>query len=244
MRHPPFVSPEDADLHALFAAIAARDRSTAAHLLAMSPALAVRPALVGATRKEAPPYFFAEIAHYAYAGDTALHLAAAAYEPELASDLIAHGADVAARNRRGAQPLHYATDGVPGAAHWNPDSQAAVVTLLIRAGADPNAADASGVAPLHRAVRTRCAGAVRALLASGADARRKNQSGSTPLHLAVQTTGRGGSGDPLARAQQVEIIELLLRHGGRPSDENANGRSVEACAPDWARRLLAHPRPA
>jgi len=36
-----------------------------------------------------------------------------------------------------------------------PEAQAATIRGLCAAGADPNALDASGVAPLHRAVRTR-----------------------------------------------------------------------------------------
>jgi ankyrin repeat protein len=69
---------------------------------------------------------------------------------------------------------------------------------------------------LHRAVRTRCAPAVRALLDGGADARRTNKSGSTPMQLATQMTGRGGSGSPEAKAQQALIVQLLERHGATP----------------------------
>ncbi len=138
-----------------------------------------------------------------------MHLAAAAHDLSVVRLLVSKGALVGARNRRGAGPLHYAADGVPGSPVWNPEAQAAVVAFLIRAGADPNAIDKSGVAPLHRAVRTRCSAAVRALLANGADRQRKNKSGSTPLQLAVQTTGRGGSGTASAREQQQQIIALL-----------------------------------
>ena len=102
-------------------------------------------------------------------------------------------------NRRGATPLHYAVGGVPGSTRWDPDAQAATIELLVEAGGDREAADKSGVAPLHVAVRSRCASAVQSLLVSGADPRRKNKSGSTPLHLAVQTTGRGGSGSAAAK---------------------------------------------
>ncbi|MEP6729455.1 MAG: ankyrin repeat domain-containing protein [bacterium] len=86
------------------------------------------------------------------------------------------------------------------------------------AGANANAADRSGVVPLHRAVRTRCAAAVRVLLEHGADVHRLNGRGSAPLQLAIQTTGRGGSGSPEAREQQAEIIRLLLAHGARATD--------------------------
>src|SRR5881275_875960 len=88
--------------------------------LAASPALAVAPAEVGATRQCAPDFFFTEIAHYLYAGDTALHMAAAAFRRPAAELLVSHGADCRAKNRRGAQPLHYAAD----ANHWDPTAQA------------------------------------------------------------------------------------------------------------------------
>ena len=74
--------------------------------LAASPSLATAQADVGATRKGAPDFFFTEIAHYLYAGDTALHVAAAAFRYPAAELLVAHGADCRAKNRRGAEPLH------------------------------------------------------------------------------------------------------------------------------------------
>lgn len=155
--------------------------------------------------KATETHFFDDIKHYIYAGDTALHMAAAAFRSDIAQALIDRGADLAARNRRGAQPLHYAAD----AHHWDPDAQAATISCLIAAGADPNATDKSGVAPLHRAVRTRCAAAVEALLAGGADPLRKNGNGSTPLHLAMHNTGKGGSGTERAHDQQRRIVALL-----------------------------------
>jgi hypothetical protein len=133
-------------------------------------------------------------------------MAAAVYETEIVRQLIALGADIRARNRRGAEPLHYAPVGLPGSDTWNPDTQAATIALLIEAGADPNAIDKSGVTPLHRAVRTRCAAAVKTLLDGGADVRARNNNGSTPLLLATQNTGRGGTGSPEAKAQQHEIL--------------------------------------
>ena len=196
-------------LRALFEAIAAHESAEASRLLVATPALATLTIEAGATREDASGNYFAAIEHYAYAGDSALHFAAAAYEPDIADELLSLGAVVSGRNRRGAQPLHYAADGLPASPSWNPRAQFAVVVRLIRAGADPNARDNSGVAPLHRAVRTRCASAVRALLANGADPHLKNKSGSTPLQLASKATGRGGSGSVLAREQQTEIIELL-----------------------------------
>ena len=96
---------------------------------------------------------------------------------------------------------------------WNPSAQTKIIARLIGAGADPNAVDKSGVAPLHRAVRNRCSAAVRALIDGGADPRAPNRNGSTPLLLATQNTGRGGSGSAEAKAQQKEIFRLLVEHG-------------------------------
>lgn len=174
----------------------------AAAMLAASPGLARERLVKG-------DIFLEAITHYAYAGDTALHIAAAAYETGLVKRLLEMGADVSAANRRGAQALHYAADGLPGSAHWDPKRQGEVIARLIAAGADPDAMDKSGVAPLHRAVRTRCSGAVKALIAGGADAGKKNGAGSTPMDLAVKLSGRGGSGSAEARAEQAKIVALL-----------------------------------
>ncbi|MDQ1376248.1 MAG: uncharacterized protein QOE15_421 [Acidimicrobiaceae bacterium] len=203
----------DAVLMTLVQAIIADDTATASRLLVASPTLASARAEVGATRRAAEEYYLDEIEHYLYAGDTALHVAAAGYRPEIIRLLAAMAADVGAENRRGAQPLHYAVDGMPGSRTWNPPAQAETVRCLIEAGADPDATDKSGVTPLHRAVRTRCAAAVRALLDGGADPRHTNRSGTTPMQLAIWTTGRGGSGSPESKAQQLEIVDLLERCG-------------------------------
>src|SRR5262245_12318513 len=189
----------------------------------------------GATRQVSTPFFFTNIAHYRYAGDTPLHMAAAAFQRAIAMVLVAHGADCRAKNRRGAEPLHYAAD----ANRWDPMAQAETIAYLISVGADPNALDRSGVAPLHRAVRTRSLAAVRALVDGGADPRTRNVSGATPVHLAVQTTGRLGSGAQQAREQQAAIVSLLLERGAKVSDQDRRGRDVrQAAASDWAKALL------
>lgn len=229
----------DAALLSFFRAIALNEAERVCQLLAASPDLARQAIHVGATRQHAVDYFLQEIEHHIYAGDTALHVAARAYQASIARQLIAKDADPRARNRRGAEPLHYAAEGGPGSHTWNPEGHAAIIAYLIEAGADPNAADKGGVTPLHRAVRTRCAAAVRALLANGADPRRKNKSGSTPLHLAVQTTGRGGTGSCLAQEQQKQIIQLLLRRGGQTKDKNGQGKTVlQSIGSGWLRELL------
>lgn len=194
------------------------------------PALATMEFASGATRESRMLFFFPGISRYLNGGDTALHMAAAAFSRPSAELLIGAGADCRARNRHGAEPLHYASD----ANHWSPARQAETIAYLLGLGAAPDVLDDLGVAPLHRAVRTRSSAAVRVLLEGGAPVRQPNHSGSTPLHLAVQTTGRSGSGTALAREEQVAIIRLLLASGAEVSDRDGSGKSVEEAATgDW-----------
>jgi ankyrin repeat protein len=206
----------------LIQAIVCGESSAVSRAIDGDPALAVQASAAGAGRDNAASFFFPEIGHYLYAGDTPLHIAAAAFQPEITGLLLEHGANCRARNRRGAEPAHYAAD----TNHWSPVAQAATLVRLLEAGADPNARDRSGVAPLHRAVRTRSAAAVRALLAHGADPQQPNGGGSTPLLLALQTTGRGGSGADRAKAQQFEIVHVLLEHGARAEDLDRKHRAA------------------
>lgn len=220
-------------------AIVKGNTSEVQRLLASAPSLAAESIAIGATRQRARDFFYPEIGHYLYEGDTPLHAAAAGYRNEIAKELLRNGASVAAVNRRGATPLHYAADGHPNSCGWNPEAQAKMISLLISAGADPNAVDKSGVAPLHRAVRQRCLGAVEALLRGGASIGLKNKSGSPPLHLAVQNTGKGGSGSPKSKALQKKIIALLLKAGANPKDRDSRGKTAAQCTQsDWIHALL------
>jgi ankyrin repeat protein len=233
-------APDEGALRAFFAVIASRDHDGFSRMLDELPDLGRRSLQVGASRQEAKPYFLLPIRHYVYAGDTALHVAAAAHHRGIAESLVAGGAAVRARNRRGAEPLHYAADGGPGLEYSDSTGQPDVISYLVEAGADPNATDKSGVAPLHRAVRDRSSAAVKALLVRGADPLRMNKSGSTPLHLAVQNTGKSNSGSDAAKEEQHRIIVLLLGHGARPSDRDAKGKTVtDAASSPWIRELLA-----
>jgi ankyrin repeat protein len=206
----------------LVQAVVRGETNVVSRMLADDPRLARTQAITGGPRQNASERFFEEITHYLYAGDTALHIAAAAFSRSTAELLVQYGASCAARNRRGAEPLHYAAD----AHRWQPSAQKEVIQCLLAIGADPNALDKSGVSPLHRAVRTRASEAVRALLAGGAQVSLRNGSGSTPLHLAVQDTGRGGAGSERARSEQAKIIAILLQAGARVSDKDGRGQSV------------------
>lgn len=196
-------------LPVLFKAIASNDDVTTHELLHDFPDIA-RQAFPGKRAKSGmQEHFLPEIQLNIYAGDTALHVAAAAYRTDLAREFIDRGALICAQNRRGAQPIHSATVGSPGSHHWNPNAQIEIIAFLISAGANPDAVDKSGVTPLHRAIRNRCSAAVKTLLEAGADYARKNDNGSSAMLLATQTTGRGGTGSEAAKLEQSEIIRLL-----------------------------------
>ena len=199
----------DLALRELVKVIVAGDSAATSRLLNASPQLAKISFQTGATRKSPKPYYLDAVGRYNYQGDTALHMAAAAYQAEAAAKLIAAGANIHAKNRHGDEALHYAAVGNPSSRLWNPPAQVNTITCLIKAGADPNAVNRTGISPLHRAVRTRCADALKVLLANGADPALKNKSGSTPLLLARLNTGRGGSASPEAKLQQKEILRLL-----------------------------------
>jgi hypothetical protein len=201
------------ELMSLVDAILLGNEANVARTLSASPELARAAFQIGASRAIEKPYFLDQIKRYIYAGDTALHIAAAAYQTQIANGLIENGADVRARNRLGYNPLHAAAVGGPGLQTWSPAQQAATIRVLIAAGADPNSTDKRGVTPLHIAVRTRCSLAVQTLLECGADPARRNKSGSDAMLLAANTTGRSGSGSAEAKAEQERIVRLLGMRG-------------------------------
>ncbi len=207
-------------MNKIISAILDDDPAAAKRLLQTDPALATQ--LI-----EKPKLHNSGIVHWIYAGDTALHLAAAGYSIKIVELLLASGADPnAATNHRKSTPLHYATDGFITGPAWDPAKQVRTIRLLVEAGADIHAPDKNGATPLHRAVRTRSVAAVQYLLDAGADPTIKNKPGSTPFHLAVQNTGRGGSGSDEAKAAQHEIIQAFLRRGVSVRLEDNNGKSI------------------
>src|SRR4051812_25982858 len=198
----------------LLAAIVA-DEARAVRLVRATPEIAR--ARVGEER------LVEEVPHQLYVGDTALHLAAAALRPLAVGALIEAGADANAENRRGATALHYACDARPNAGKtWNPSRQRSVIELLLAAGFDIEHTDKAGAAPLHRAVRARSPEAVRCLLERGArvDATHGSQR-TTPLHIGTRSTG--ASGTKGARAEQQEVVALLLQYGADARAKDAKG---------------------
>jgi len=221
-------------MDAILTAILEDDRRRVKELLKADPRLAT--SLISEAR-----LYQSKIVHWIYAGDTALHVAAAGYRLELVRLLLAAGADPnSTKNHRQSGPLHYAADGYINGPDWDAKRQVQTIQCLLDAGAGINAQDKNGATPLHRAVRTRCAAAVKCLLKGGSDAKLKNKPGSTPFHLAVQNTGRGGTGAEVARAALRQIILEFLSFGLNPGLKDGKGKSVFDCARSgWIRDILS-----
>jgi hypothetical protein len=83
------------ELMRLLRTIIRGDEGTVTKLLAAQPSLARQAVGIGATREASADFFFHEINHYIYAGDTPLHAAAAGYRVKIAQLLLNNGADVA-----------------------------------------------------------------------------------------------------------------------------------------------------
>ncbi len=128
-------------------------------------------------------------------GWTPLHLAAAFGPPEAVSALLAAGASVAAvsANPQQNQPLHAAL-----ALSRNPAS----ITLLLQAGANPNATQAGGFTPIFSAAAANRRDLIDLLLAHGADPHHATDLGQSPASFAQQ---RGYSG----LAQWLEALPPL-----------------------------------
>jgi hypothetical protein len=221
-------------MNKMIAAIVRDDASAVQKLLQADAGLATR--LI-----QKPKLYESGIFHWIYVGDTALHLAAAGDRVEIVRVLLASGANPnAAENRRRSSPLHYAADGFITGPAWDAKRQVETIRCLLRKGADIHLPDLNGATPLHRAVRTRCAAAVKFLLGAGSDPMIENKSGSTPFHLAVQNTGRGGTGASAAVNAQREIIKAFLSCGVDPGLKSSRGKSVaESVQSAWIREVLA-----
>jgi ankyrin repeat protein len=102
-------------------AVGRRDTQVIEHMLN------TRPDLVDVRIKRDEECFLDDCGAQVYEGDTLLHAASFTHNTALARRLVDSGADVRARNRRGAEPLHAATNGGPGSKPWNPSHQTELI---------------------------------------------------------------------------------------------------------------------
>ena len=220
----------------LIRAIAGGDTVTATQLLAAAPELARTSIEVGASRANPSEFFLDGIGHHVYAGDTALHVAAAAYLVPVCARAGRAGARSMPRIAAAGQPLHYAADGNPESARWNPPAQAEMITLPdhgagpIRTPSDRRRHAAASGRP--HAVRRRGPGP-----ASKAGPTRTSRTRTGRPRSPWPTSPPAGAAPDQrsAKAQQAEIVALLeaLRQArverGHPAGETG---------PDLLRQLV------
>jgi uncharacterized protein len=136
------------------------------------------------------------LASHSVDGWTPLHLAGFFGHAELANALLDSGAQVDSRSSNAMKntPLHAACAG----------GQPALVELLLKRDANPNATQEGGWTALHGAAQAGQREMVEALLASGADVNLRAGNQQTPLDMAL-----------IKGHQEVASILEALSSGGR-----------------------------
>ncbi|GEM_PF-2480525 len=126
--------------------------------------------------------------------------------------LMRAGALFNERDRNHRTPVHAAVAGMPeqnGAVDIYRDAAA----LMLARGAEPGAWDRKGITPLHLAARKSSAALVGWLIQLGASVNKEDQRGRTPLWYAA------------AGHHNLDVFELLLRHGADPTVTPEQGQS-------------------
>lgn len=158
------------------------------------------------------------------AGDRPLHIAAQQGRIAIARALARHGADLSARDGNGHTPLEVALirgrtqlaemlidEGAPLAAQdmlfrlvREGVSDRDSLAFLAARGADLDARDADGLAPIHRAVSQGQLELTTRLIRAGVDINRRDEAGRTPLAIALANGDR-------------DIIALLRQFSAQPA---------------------------
>lgn len=138
-------------------------------------------------------------AHDQRSKDIALMGAAYSGRPDAVELMLKEGADATWRDENGRNALFSAVNTRNYEAEQEDVDHAAVVRLLIGAGADPNTTDKDGFGPLMEAAWD--ASVARALIEHGAN---------------VNARSKKGGYTPLINAVGPEVVRLLLASGGDP----------------------------
>lgn len=147
-------------------------------------------------------------------GWTALQLAVMRGHPAVAQVLLKAGADVGGDQAN--PPLHLAAMGGCGE----------LTAVLLRHGANANAANAHGTQALHHAAQTGRPDLVAQLLDHGAEVDAKDRQGRQPLHDA-------------AECNAVEVARLLLGRGAAVNARDHAGETPLMTAREHGRTAMA-----
>jgi ankyrin len=155
-------------------------------------------------------------------GATPLLRAAKGLDAPAVRVLLEHGADLTLANSRGMTPVMAAAglgsvDADTRGFYLSEDVERRAIhslELLVKAGADLNAADSRGLTPLHEAARWGWNDVVRYLVERGANLNATDTRGRTPIDSAMGRAGGNSRG-----GQRVDIhedtAELLKQLGAR-----------------------------
>ncbi len=186
--------------------------------------------------------------HFEYGdGKTALEIAIYCGHTDVVKAIVSHmrrcGADVDARDERGFAALHHASG--------QEEDRAAMIDVLLDAGADIAGKTSIGHTPLHLAVMRRCRVNALVLMQRGASVCEPDYSGDRPLHVAAREgscqavlallqggalldeTDKIGSTalHSAANSGMCETVLVLLQHGANlnATDEGGNTPLHLAC---------------
>ncbi|CAL9224129.1 unnamed protein product [Arabidopsis halleri] len=120
---------------------------------------------------------------------------------QLMDNLIANGLDIDDVDKGNQTALHKAIIG----------KKEAVISHLLRKGANPHLQDRDGAAPLHYAVQVGALQTVKLLIMYNVDVNVADNEGWTPLHIAVQSRNR-------------DITKILLTNGADKTRRTKDGK--------------------
>ena len=164
-----------------------------------------------------------------------LVLASKANMVNLAEKLVAQPVDISATDKQGRSALRYAVD----------NSNAKLVSLLVRGGANTNQMDQDQHSPFTRAILAKNEHIAKILFENGGDIHSQTSSGNTPLMLAISlgnhklanlliekgadvTHRNRFSLTPLmlaAKHGRLKIITSLIKKGAKPYRQSKEGKN-------------------
>ncbi|HPB81686.1 MAG TPA: ankyrin repeat domain-containing protein [Spirochaetota bacterium] len=157
-------------------------------------------------------------------GVTPLMLASGKGHTGSAAMLCGKGADASKKDEKGETAVLKAVS-VPR------EGGLGAVTILANSGADLNAVNNSGEAPLHRAIKQQHYRILELLLKKGANANVQNSKGETVLMELARTDPPSGTGSARNTGirnnrEAVRVMTILLKNGVDPNIMNKYGHSA------------------